>query len=78
MHGDGSKIVFKRLFENPHRVPLMPGGDDGLGNHLMTKWCTEASVCVVFKTDWFKLRPLFQPYMRNHSTLIWERALLIT
>ena len=56
----------------------MPEGDDEMGNHLMTKWCTEASVCVVFKTDWFKLRPLFQPYMRNHSTLIWERALLIT
>ena len=56
----------------------MPEGDNELGNHLMTKWCTEASACVVFKTDWFKLRPLFQPYMRNHSTLIWERALLIT
>ena len=30
------------------------------------------------KTDWFKLRLLLQPDMRNHSTLIWERALLIT
>ena len=69
---------FQKTFRKPHRVPLMPGGDDELGNHLMTKWCTEASVCVVFKTDWFKLRPLFQPYMRNHSTLVWERALLIT
>ena len=27
----------------------MPGGDDELGSHLMTKWCTEASVCVVFE-----------------------------
>ena len=70
--------LFLKTFRKPHRVPLMPGGDDELGNHLMTKWCTEASVCVVSKMDWLKLRPLFQPYMRNHSTLIWERALLIT
>ena len=70
---------FQKTSRKPHRVPLMPEGDDEMGNHLMTKWCTEASVCVLFfKTDWFKLRPLFQPYMRNHSTLIWERALLIT
>ena len=27
----------------------MPEGDDEIGNHLMTKWCTEASVCVVFE-----------------------------
>ena len=70
--------LFTIFFRKPHRVTLMPEGDNELGNHLMTKWCTEASVCVVFKMDWFKLRPLFQPYMRNHSTLIWERALLIT
>ena len=69
---------FQKTFRKPRRVPLMPEGDGEMGNHLMTKWCTEASVCVVLKTDWFKLRPLFQPYMRNHSTLIWERALLIT
>ena len=56
----------------------MPEGDDELGSHLMMKWCTEASVCVAFKMDWFKLRLLFQPYMCNHSTLIWEMALLIT
>ena len=57
MHGDGDK-VFSKDFRKPHRVPLMPGGDDELGSHLMTKWCTEASVCVCvlfFKTDWFKL-----------------------
>ena len=77
MHGDGDKVYSKDFFRKPRRVPLMPEGDNELGNHLMTKWCTEASVSV-FKTDWFKLRPLFQPYMRNHSTLIWERALLIT
>ena len=23
----------------------MPEGDDEMGNHLMMKWCTEASVC---------------------------------
>ena len=69
---------FQKTFRKPRRVPLMLEGDDELGNHLMTKWRTEASMCVVFKTDWFKLRPLFQHYMRNHSTLIWERALLIT
>ena len=27
----------------------MPEGDDEMGNQLMTKWCTETSVCVVFK-----------------------------
>ena len=69
---------FQKTFSKTLSVPLMPKGDNEMGNHLMTKWCTEASVCGVFKTDWFKLRPLFQPYMRNHSTLIWERALLIT
>ena len=73
-----AKYFQKTFFRKPRRVPLMPEGDDELGSHLMMKWCTEASVCVVFKTDWFKLRLLFQPYMRNHSTLIWERALLIT
>ena len=40
---------FQKTFRKPHRVPLMPGGDDELGSHLMTKWCTEASVCVVFE-----------------------------
>ena len=69
---------FQKTFRKPRRVPLMPEGDNEVGNHLMTKWCTEANMCVVFKTDWFKLRSLFQPYMRNHSTLIWERELLIT
>ena len=39
---------FQRTFRKPRQVPLMPKGDDELGNHLMTKWCTEASVCVVF------------------------------
>ena len=27
----------------------MPEGDNEMGNHLMTKWCTEASVYVVFE-----------------------------
>ena len=27
----------------------MPEGDDEMGDHLMTKWCTEERVCVVFK-----------------------------
>ena len=70
---------FQWTFSKTRRVPLMPEGDNEMGNHLMKKWCTEESVCVLLsKADWFKLRPLFQPYMRNHSTLIWERALLIT
>jgi len=44
---------FQRTFGKPRRVSLMPEGDDEKGNHLMTKWCTEASVCVLFsKTDW--------------------------
>ena len=75
MHGDGDK-VFSKDFLKTRRVPLMPEGDNEMGNHLMTKWCTEASVCVAFKK--WKLRSLFQPYMRNHSTLVRERALLIT
>ena len=54
MHGDGD-IVFSKDFLKTPSVTLMPGGDDELGSHLMMKWGTEASVCVVFKTDWFKL-----------------------
>ena len=78
MHGNGGKYAPKDFLKTP-RVPLMPEGDVELGNHLTKKWCTGASCVSVFsKTDWFKLQPLFQPYMRNHSTLIWERALLIT
>ena len=61
--------MFSKSFQKPHRVPLMPEGDDELGNHLTKKWCTRASGVSVFsKTDWFKLRPLFQPYMYNHNT----------
>ena len=37
--------IFKRLFKNPIGCHLCPGGDDELGSHLMTKWCTEASLC---------------------------------
>ena len=78
MHGDGSKIVLKKeLFKNPIGCHLCP--------REMMRWVTTwwrsgipRRVCVVFKTDWSELRPLFQPYMRDHSTLIWERALLIT
>ena len=77
MHGDGDK-VFSKDFRKPHRVPLTPGGDDELGSHLIAKWCTEASVCCFRKRIRFKICRLPQPYMRNHSTLIWERALLIT
>ena len=78
MHGNGGKYAPNDFLKTP-RVPLMPEGDVELVNHLTKKWCTrEGYVSVVSKTDWFKLRPLFQPYMRNHNTLIWERALLIT
>ena len=49
MDGDGEKVFSKDFFEKPCRVPLMPEEDNELGNHLMTKWCTEASVCVVFE-----------------------------
>ena len=76
MHGDGGRVLSKD-FSKTRRVPLMPEGDNEMGNHLMMKGVPR-EVCVVFKTDWSKLRSLFQPYMRNHSTLIWERALLIT
>ena len=48
MHGDGDK-VFSKDFSKTHRVPLMPEGDDELGNHLMMRWCTKVSVCVVFE-----------------------------
>ena len=30
----------------------MPEGYVELSNHLMTKWCTEASECVVFENGW--------------------------
>ena len=54
MHGDGSKIVFKNFSKTPSGATSAEG-DNELGNHLMMKWCTEASVCVVFKMDWFRL-----------------------
>ena len=52
MHFDGDKVFSKDFFRKPLRVPLVPEGDNEMGNHLMTKWCTEASVRVLFsKTD---------------------------
>ena len=50
MHGDGGRVLSKD-FSKTRRVPLMPERDDEMGNHLMTKWCTEASVCVVFENE---------------------------
>ena len=47
MHGAGDKSILKG-FSKTRLVPLMPEGDDELGSHLMTKWCTEASVSVIF------------------------------
>ena len=44
MHGDGVKY-FQKTFRKTRRVPLMPEGDNEMGNHLVTKWCIEASVC---------------------------------
>ena len=68
MHGDGDKSISKD-FSKTRWGPLMPEGDDELGNHLTKKWCIGASCVRVFsKTDWFKLLPLFQPYMYNHNT----------
>ena len=45
MHGDGDKVFSKDFSKTPLGATYMPGGDDELGSHLMTKWCTEASVC---------------------------------
>ena len=71
--------TFPKTFQKLRWVPLKPKGDVELGNHLIKKWCTGASCVSVFsKTDWFKLRPLFQPYMYNHNTPLWDGALLIT
>ena len=51
MHGDGNKMISK-TFRKPRRVPLMPEGDDDeLGNHLIKKWRTGASECVVFESE---------------------------
>ena len=36
---------FQKTFSKTPWVPLMPEGDDEMGNHLMTKWCTKESVC---------------------------------
>ena len=44
MHDEGDKVFSKDFSKTPW-VPLMPEGDDEMGNHLMTKWCTEESVC---------------------------------
>ena len=49
MYGDGDKVFSKDFSKTPLGATYMPGGDDELGSHLMTKWCTEASVCVVFE-----------------------------
>ena len=78
MHGDGDIVFSKDFFQKPRRVTLMPEGDDEMGDHLMTKWCAKEGVCCFQKRIRFKICRLSQPYMRNHSTLIWERALLIT
>ena len=48
MHGDGDKVFSKDFPKTPSGATYAEG-DDELGNHLMTKWCTEASVCVVFE-----------------------------
>ena len=48
MHGDGSKIVFKNFSKTPSGATYAEG-DKEMGNHLMTKWSTKASVCVAFK-----------------------------
>ena len=77
MHGDGDK-VFSKVFSKPPSGAAYAEGDNEMGNHLMTKWCIEASVCCFRKRIRFKIGRLSQPYMCNHSTLIWERALLIT
>ena len=77
MHGDEDKVFSKDFSKTPSGATYA-GGDDEMGNHLMTKWCTEASVCCFQKRIRFKICRLSQPYMRNHSTLVWERALLIT
>ena len=41
--------VFSKTFGKLRQVPLMPEGDDEIGKHLIKKWCTEESECVVFK-----------------------------
>ena len=46
MHGDGDKVFSKDFSKTPSGATYA-WGDDDLGNHLMTKWCTE-QVCVLF------------------------------
>ena len=48
MHGDGDKVFSKDFSKTPSGATYAEG-DNEMGNHLMTKWYTEASVCVVFK-----------------------------
>ena len=48
MHGDGDKVFSKDFAKTPSVATYAEGGNE-MGNHLMTKWCTEASVCVVFE-----------------------------
>ena len=59
---------FQKTFGKPRRVPLMPEGDGEMGNHLMTKWYTEASVCVVFKSG-LDLRFVDCPNLTRATTL---------
>ena len=61
---------FQKTFRKPRRVPLMPEGDDEMGDHLMTKWCAKEGVCcfqnglvgVATVIPTLHARPLY-PYM---------------
>ena len=45
MHDEGDKVFSKDFSKTPSGATYAQEGDDEMGNHLMTKWCTEASVC---------------------------------
>ena len=72
--------VFSKTFRKPRRVPLMPEGDGvELGNHLIKKWCTEASDCVCFqKRIRFKICRPFPTLHVQPRYPLWDGALLIT
>ena len=48
MQSDGDKVFSKAFSKTPSGATYAEG-DNEMGNHLMTKWCTKARVCVVFE-----------------------------
>lgn len=59
--------VFSKIYRKPHRVPLMPKGDDvELGNQLTKKCCIAARKCVVFENGLGRAPRTLELSARDH------------